>query len=143
MFRKLLMIAVIAGATNPLFAQEVTPAEPAKPAAPQAATPAPPPPDAKAISETAPVTAAAPADAKANSLTEGEIDADKIMAMQKAGYQIKNENGKTLLCRRDAQTGSRLRPKTSCMTAREWEQLQEENKLQLKSLERRPRTGPQ
>jgi hypothetical protein len=29
------------------------------------------------------------------------------------------------------------------MTAREWEQLQEENKLQLKALERRPRMTKQ
>jgi hypothetical protein len=142
MFRKLLLIAAVAGATSQVFAQQVAPAEPAAPAAaPQAATPAPPPADAKVIKESA--AAAAPADEKANPLTEGQIDADKIMAMQKAGYTIKNENGQTLLCRRDNQTGSRLRHKTSCMTAREWEQLQEENKLQLKSLERRPRMSPQ
>jgi hypothetical protein len=125
-----------------VFAEEAAPAEPAAPAAPQAATPAPPTADAKAITET-PTAAAAPAANKANPLTEGEIDADKIMAMQKAGYQIKNENGQILLCKRDPQTGSRLRHKTSCMTAREWEQLQEENKLQLKALERRPRMTKQ
>jgi hypothetical protein len=90
-----------------------------------------------------PAAAASSSTSQANTALEGEIDADKIMAMQKAGYQIKNENGKILLCHQDQQTGSRLRKKTSCMTAREWEQLQEENKMQLKSLERRPRMGPQ
>lgn len=139
---RLLLIAVAVGSTTQVFAQEAAPAEPATPVAPQAATPAQPPADAKAITET-PTAAAAPAADKANPLTEGDIDADKIMAMQKAGYTIKNENGQILLCKRDPQTGSRLRHKTSCMTAREWEQLQEENKLQLKALERRPRMTKQ
>lgn len=133
--RQVWLIVVAVGAAGQVFAQQVAPAQGA---APQAATPAPPPPDAKPISES-PAAASAPA-AKANPL-EGEIDAEKIMAMQKAGYQIKNENGQILLCRRDQQTGSRLRYKTSCLTAREWDQLHEENKLQLKALERRPRTG--
>ncbi|HEY5760322.1 MAG TPA: hypothetical protein VIU34_31075 [Steroidobacter sp.] len=141
MLRQVWLMAVAVGATGQVFAQEAAPAEPAAPAAPQAATPAPPPSDAKAVSET--TAATAPDAAKGNPLTEGEIDADKIMAMQKAGYTIKNENGQILLCKRDPQTGSRLRHKTSCMTAREWEQLQEENKLQLKALERRPRMVPQ
>jgi len=141
LLRQVWLMAVVIGATGQVFAEEASPAEPATPAAPQAATPAPPPADAKPVNET--TAASAPAAAKADPLTEGQIDADKIMAMQKAGYQIKNENGQILLCKRDPQTGSRLRHKTSCMTAREWEQLQEENKLQLKALERRPRMVPQ
>ena len=137
LFRQVWLMAVAVGVTGQVVAQEVAPAQPV---APQAATPAAPPADAKPVNET---TAAAPDAAKADPLTEGEIDADKIMAMQKAGYTIKNENGQVLLCKRDPQTGSRLRHKTSCMTAREWEQLQEENKLQLKALERRPRMTKQ
>lgn len=77
--------------------------------------------------------------AAANPLTEGELDADKIMAAQRAGYKIKNENGKTLLCRRDLQTGSHTRYRTSCLTAREWEQLKNDNEQVLKAIERRPR----
>jgi hypothetical protein len=137
MFRQVWLMVVAMGATGQVFAQEVAPAQPA---APQAATPAPPPSDAKPASDT-PV-AAAP-EGNASSAAEDKLDADKIMAMQKAGYTIKNENGQILLCRQDLQTGSRLRHKTSCMTARQWEQLQEENKMQLKSLERRPRMGKQ
>ncbi|WP_116808324.1 hypothetical protein [Steroidobacter cummioxidans] len=136
MLRQVWLLAVAVATTGQVFAQQVAPAQPA---APQSATPAPPPAGAKPVSET-PVAAAT--DAKANPL-EGEIDADKIMAMQKAGYQIKNENGQILLCRRDPQTGSRLRHKTSCMTAREWEQLRADNELQLKALERRPRMTKQ
>lgn len=138
MFRQTWLIVIAIAATGQVFAQEAAPSEAATP---QAATPAPPPSGAKPVNEPTPA-ASAPAE-KASSLTESEIDAEKIMAMQKAGYQIKNENGKVLLCRQDLQTGSRLRKKTSCMTAREWEQLQEDNKLQLKALERRPRMGSQ
>ena len=142
LLRQVWLLAVAVGVTGHVFAQEVSPA---KPAAPPAATPATPSADAKAVNADAPKPAAAASSStsQANTALEGEIDADKIMAMQKAGYQIKNENGKILLCHQDQQTGSRLRKKTSCMTAREWEQLQEENKMQLKSLERRPRMGPQ
>jgi hypothetical protein len=140
-FRQVWLLVVAVGATGQVFAQEAAPAQPASPAAPQAATPAPPPADAKAVNETS--AASAPDAAKANPLAEGQVDADKIMAMQKAGYTIKNENGQILLCKRDPQTGSRLRHKTSCMTAREWDQLQKDNELQLKSLERRPRMTKQ
>lgn len=138
MFRQLWLMVVAVGTMGQVVAQEIPPAEPT---APQAATPAPPPSDAKPANSDTPVASASAN--QASTLKEGEIDADKIMAMQKAGYQIKNENGKVLLCRQDLQTGSRLRKKTSCMTAREWEQLQEDNKMQLKSMERRPRMGNQ
>lgn len=141
--RQVVLAAIAVGVTGHVFAQEASPAEPASP---RAATPAPPPAAANAVKADAvePVAASSSTETPAaSSAIEGELTADKIMAMQKAGYQIKNENGKVLLCRQDLQTGSRLRKKTSCMTAREWEQLQEENKLQLKSLERRPRMGAQ
>lgn len=132
------LMAVAVCATGQVFAQEPAPAEP-RPAAPQAATPAPPPADAKTVAAQPTTATPAPAPAADKSPIEGELDADKIMAAQKAGYTIKNENGQTLLCRRDLQTGSRLRHKTSCLTAREWEQLQADNDMQLKAMERRPR----
>ncbi|MBL8269682.1 hypothetical protein [Steroidobacter sp.] len=137
-FRQVWLLGLALCATGQVFAQEPASAEPA-PAAPQAATPAPPPANAKTVN-TQPIATPAPTPPAAEkSPIEGELDAEKIMAAQKAGYVIKNENGQTLLCRKDLQTGSRLRHKTSCLTAREWEQLQAENQMQLKSLERRPR----
>jgi hypothetical protein len=124
------------------FAQEVTPASPATPAAstPQPATPAPPPADAKITNaEVAqPASPAAPAAAASNPI-EGKLDADKIMAAQKAGYKIKNENGQTLLCRRELQTGSHTRYRTSCMTPQEWDMVKTQNEQTLKAIERRPR----
>jgi uncharacterized protein YdeI (BOF family) len=141
LLRQALWIALTLGVSGHVLAQQI---EPTGPAAPQAATPAPPPVGAKPVeSATGPAAAASTQAEDANSSLEGEIDADKIMAMQKAGYKIKNENGKILLCQQDLQTGSRLRKKTSCMTAREWEQLKTDNEMQLKALERRPRMGNQ
>lgn len=148
--RRMLLVGVAVCASGVAFAQEVTPATPATPAAPasapQAATPAPPPADAKTINTEVVAQPATPAQASASAASnplEGQLDADKIMAAQKAGYQIKNENGQTLLCRRDLRTGSRVRYNTSCLTAREWEQLQNDNAQILKSIERRPRMSNQ
>lgn len=148
--RRLWLVGVTVCVTGHAFAEEVTPATPATPAAtPQAATPAAPPADAKTIeTEVAVQPAAAEQTSKtdaaaSNPLADGELDADKIMAAQKAGYKIKNENGKTLLCRRDLQTGSHTRYRTSCLTAQEWEQLKNDNELALKAIERRPRMTSQ
>lgn len=140
-FHKTWLIGVAASVAFQAFAQESAPVQPATPAAPVAAVPASPPPQSTQADVTK--SAAAPtSDAKPHaagpSPLEGELDAEKIMAAQRAGYQIKNENGQTLLCRRDLQTGSRVRYKTSCLTAREWAQLEEDNKLQLKSMQRQP-----
>lgn len=141
-FRRSWLMAVATCVAAQAFAQESAPVQPATPAAPVAATPAPPPPGAtqNASAPTAPVSEAKSSSASQPSTSplEGELDAEKIIAAQRAGYQIKNENGQTLLCRRDLQTGSRVRYKTSCLTPREWGQLEEENKLQLKSMERKP-----
>ncbi|MDY6944575.1 MAG: hypothetical protein SXG53_02560 [Pseudomonadota bacterium] len=146
----LLAIALCFGGSA--WAQQSAPAEPpaampvpATPAPqPQAATPAPPPADST-LSKSEAVRPAEPATSApaVSSPLEAELDADKIMAAQRAGYQIKNENGQTLLCRRDRQTGSHTRYRTSCLTAREWEQLRSDNEQQLKAIERRPRMSNQ
>jgi hypothetical protein len=139
-FHKTWLIGVAACVAFQAFAQESAPVQPAKPAAPVAATPAPPPATSAqpVVSDSAAPASDAKPNTSASSPLEGELDAEKIMAAQRAGYQIKNENGQTLLCRRDLQTGSRVRYKTSCLTAREWSQLEEDNKLQLKTMQRQP-----
>ena len=141
-FRRTWLIGVATCIAAHAFAQESAPVQPATPAAPVAATPAPPPPSAttNTTASTAPASEATSSSTPASSTSplEGELDAEKIMAAQRAGYQIKNENGQTLLCRRELQTGSRVRYHTSCLTGRQWAQLQEDTKLQLKSMERKP-----
>src|SRR5689334_16719445 len=121
-FRRAWLIAVATCVAAPVFAQESAPVQPAKAAAPVPATPAAAPAaDPKGSDTTAPASDAKTSAASASpaSPLEGELDAEKIMAAQRAGYKIQNENGQQLLCRRDLQTGSRVRYKTSCLTARE------------------------
>lgn len=130
--RRAWVVAIAVGMTGHVLAQEPTPAQ-----APTPATPA-------APSSTA--TPAAPADTKQepaakSAALEGELDQDKIMAAQKAGYEIRNENGELLLCRKEAKTGSRLRHTVSCMTPKQWEQLQSDTQQTLRTIERR-RVGP-
>ena len=128
-FRSVWLMGLAACIAGSAFAQEVTPAQPAP--APANATPVSAAPAAKADE---PVAATDPNPAKA--LEEGKLDADKIMAAQKAGYQLKNENGQTLLCRKELQTGSRVRYRTSCLTAREWDQLQKDTVQTMRTFER-------
>ena len=48
--------------------------------------------------------------------------ADQLEAIRFAmdnGYRIKNQNGQTLYCREDADTGSRVRTTISCLTPQE------------------------
>ena len=120
-----------------VFAQEPTPAKPAPPTSATAPAPAAPAaradqPDNAKSDESAPSTEPSPAPAA----VEGKLDAEKIMAAQKAGYTIRNEDGQTLLCRRELQTGSRVRYRTSCLTAREWDQLHSDTQQSLRVIER-------
>jgi hypothetical protein len=124
--RKVWLLAVLIAIAGHVHAQEPTPAKPAAPSPTE--------------------TSAAPTETKSepaekSAALEGKLDQDKIMAAQKAGYEIRNENGQTLLCRKDPKTGSRLRHTVSCMTAKEWEQLQSDTQQTLRTIERR-RVGP-
>jgi hypothetical protein len=136
--RSVCWLAIIVAVTNPAFAQEPTPAQPAPAVAPTPATPAMP----AAKLEEAPATVTeTKQEPEKSAAIEGELDQDKIMAAQKAGYEIRNENGEQLLCRKDPKTGSRLRHTVSCMTAKQWEQLQSDTQQTLRTIERR-RVGP-
>jgi hypothetical protein len=121
--RKVMLFAAILGMTAHVCADEPTPAQPAPPASASTASSAP----TEAKQEPAPKSAA----------IEGQLDQDKIMAAQKAGYEIRNENGETLLCRKEPKTGSRLRHTVSCMTPKQWEQLQSDTQQMLRINERR------
>lgn len=71
------------------------------------------------------------------------VDADKIMAAQRAGYKIVQENGETLFCKRQKQTGSRLRENTMCLTSKEWERATDSTRQTLQDIARQrpPRRG--
>ena len=52
-----------------------------------------------------------------------EVDASNIVEVQKAGYIIKDENGKRLYCVKEQKTGSHIQTTTICLTEQEWDQL--------------------
>jgi hypothetical protein len=130
---KACLLAIAVGMTASVFAQGPTPAQPA----PAPATPATP---ALPAERSADEAEPKPEPAKSAAI-EGELDQDKIMAAQKAGYEIRNENGEVLLCRKELKTGSRLRHSVSCLTAKQWDQLQSDTAQTLRAIERR-RVGP-
>lgn len=49
------------------------------------------------------------------------IDETNIVDAQKAGVKVVNDKGTKLVCRRDKATGTRLKEKTVCLTAEEWD----------------------
>ena len=105
---------------------------------PKPATPAPPPAATTQADAPAPTASEAKDETPAKpAALEGELDQDKLMAAQKAGYEIRNENGETLLCRKELKTGSRLRHTVSCLTPRQWEQLHSDTAHTLRAIERR------
>lgn len=66
-------------------------------------------------------TDASAAPGAASGATDQE-KADQLEAIRFAmdnGYRIKNQNGQTLYCREDADTGSRVRTTISCLTPQE------------------------
>jgi hypothetical protein len=61
-----------------------------------------------------------PKDPDSAGFVASELTEESIIAAQAAGYTLVNRNGEQVLCRRDAQTGTRLAHSTICLTAREW-----------------------
>ena len=144
--RKTVLLAITVGMIGHVTAQEVTPAQPASAVAPTPASPASPSPSAMPPmnidgTATAPAETNTKPEPEKSAALDGKLDQEKIMAAQKAGYEVRNENGETLLCRKEAKTGSRLRHNVSCMTPRQWEQLQSDTAQMLRANERR-RVGP-
>jgi hypothetical protein len=93
--------------------------EPLQPEPQPAAAPA-------ATAEPAPAVAAPKPAAKEMTLDEA----------RKAGYKIVNENGKTVYCRDQMKTGSRVRRDTICMTAQEIEAAREASQRNLDQMQR-------
>jgi hypothetical protein len=72
--------------------------------------------------------------------------ADQIEAIRFAidnGYRIKNQNGQTLYCREDADTGSRVRTTVSCLTPQELKLMHDRFEDDLERIRRQGYgTGP-
>jgi len=52
-----------------------------------------------------------------------KVDASNIVEAQQAGYKIVNKSGEQLYCRKELLTGTRLKTRTSCLTAAQWDEL--------------------
>jgi hypothetical protein len=59
------------------------------------------------------------------------VDGDKLLAMKRQGYTIKDENGEVVFCRREIKTGSRLQSEVVCMTEKQIDNLREETQRRL------------
>jgi hypothetical protein len=47
--------------------------------------------------------------------------------LQRLGYKIVNKDGETLICSRNATTGTMIQKTTTCLTESQWAQVQAEN----------------
>jgi hypothetical protein len=68
---------------------------------------------------------------------EVKIDSTNIAEAQAAGYQVVDKGGHKLFCRKELQTGSHVRYKTSCMSEQEWAQLAQSSRESVQSMARR------
>ena len=90
-----------------------------------------------------------PEDMAALGVAAGATDqekADQLEAIRFAmdnGYRIKNQNGQTLYCREDADTGSRVRTTISCLTPQELKAMHDRFEKDLERIRKQSfGTGP-
>lgn len=67
-----------------------------------------------------------------------KLDSTNIAEAQAAGYKIVDKKGTKLLCRKELETGSHVRYRTSCMTQEEWAQLAQSSHDTVQGMARRP-----
>ena len=67
-----------------------------------------------------------------------KVDASNIAEVEKAGYIIKNKDGKRLYCTKDVETGSHIQTATICLTEREWDQLHGDTQRVMHSISKQP-----
>jgi hypothetical protein len=67
-----------------------------------------------------------------------KVDASNIAEAQAAGYRIVNKDGQTLYCRKEFLTGSRLKTRTSCLTAAQWATMNESARSFVRDTMSRP-----
>ena len=84
----------------------------------------------------APAPAAAPAAAAPATSAVAKAEPKTVQEAQKAGYRIVTENGKTVYCREQPKTGTRVRTETICLTAEEIEAAREASRRNLDQMQR-------
>lgn len=66
------------------------------------------------------------------------VDTSNIVKAQEAGYQIHNQNGEKLYCRKDPTTGSRIAHTAVCLTEPEWQELHGETRRTVEKVLQTP-----
>lgn len=89
-----------------------------------------------AATATAPAPAAAPPAAVPATSPVAKAEPKTVQEAQKAGYKIVTENGKTVYCREQPKTGTRVRSETICLTAEEIEAAREASRRNLDQMQR-------
>jgi hypothetical protein len=69
--------------------------------------------------------------ATAGSAQDPRTTPDGVLALKKAGYTIKNQDGETYYCRAEKKTGSRLQRETVCMTEAQIVSLRDETQRRM------------
>jgi hypothetical protein len=64
------------------------------------------------------------------------LDASNMVAAQKAGYKLVNENGRTLYCKRGMMTGTHARKETQCLTEAEWQEMRDTSRRSVETMRR-------
>jgi hypothetical protein len=59
---------------------------------------------------------------------EVELTAKNAVYLQRLGYKIVNKDGETLICSRNATTGTMIQKTTTCLTEQQWAQVEAENR---------------
>jgi hypothetical protein len=74
---------------------------------------------------------------------EVPIDSTNIVEAQQAGYKVVNKDGKTLYCKRNLKTGTRLNRETMCLSEEEWRNVRDASQASVEAMRRTtpPRQG--
>jgi hypothetical protein len=68
--------------------------------------------------------------------TQGDADMAKlVLDAKRRGYTVVNQNGETLFCHKDARIGSHLVNETTCLTARQMEDLRRQTQQSMQSFQ--------
>jgi hypothetical protein len=63
--------------------------------------------------------------------SDGKTDEQRLSEAKKAGYKLVNTNGEQLFCRTEPKIGSRVEKETTCLTAKQLDDLHDQTRLGL------------
>jgi hypothetical protein len=75
--------------------------------------------------------ASAPAAPEPDTINGQPLSAERMLALQRAGYTFVDKDGQTYACRKETKTGSRLARETVCMTPAQADALRQETQRRL------------